>query len=94
MGRMVRKQVYITAEQEATLKRRAKALGVSEAELVRRGIELAGRPAATFGRDPEAWEELLRDMKKRARMNVPQTGRNWTREELYEERMERYSRRQ
>ena len=94
MGRMIRKQIYITAEQDALVKRQAKALQVPEAEIVRRGIELVGQPGALFRPDPKAWEELKRDMQERARMDVPQTGRSWTREELYEERMERYSRRQ
>jgi hypothetical protein len=37
--RMVRKQVYITAEQDQRLKARAKAEGVAASELVRAGIE-------------------------------------------------------
>lgn len=93
MGRMVRKQVYITAEQDALLKRRAKALGTSEAEMVRRGIELAGQTAATLPFDREAWEEEKRFIRKRMRMKVPQTGRSWTREELYDERLKRFSHR-
>ena len=36
---MVRKQLYIDAKQDRALKRRAKALGVSEAELVRRALD-------------------------------------------------------
>ena len=92
MGRMIRKQVYITAEQEALLKHRARALGVTEAELVRRGIEMAGRTTTSLPRDREAWEELKEAMKQRMRLKVPQTGRSWTREELYDERFERYSR--
>lgn len=41
MSRMMRKQVYITAQQNALLKHGAKALGVTEAEVARRGSELA-----------------------------------------------------
>ena len=40
MNKMVRKQVFITAEQNKRLKAHAVATGVSEAELVRDGIEL------------------------------------------------------
>lgn len=94
MGKMVRKQVYITAQQEKLLKRRAKALGLTEAEIVRRGIELAGQTSASLPPDREAWTEAVRFMKERARLKVPQTGRSWTREELYDERLERFSRRQ
>jgi hypothetical protein len=92
MGRMVRKQVYITKEQDKLLKRRAKALGVSEAEVVRQGIGLASTSSAGFPLDRKAWQELKRGMEKRARMKVSQTGRSWTREELYDERLVRFSR--
>ena len=40
MNKMVRKQFFITAEQNKRLKAHAVAAGVSEAELVRAGIEL------------------------------------------------------
>jgi hypothetical protein len=40
MNKMVRKQVFITAEQNRRLKAHAAATGVSEAELVRAGIDL------------------------------------------------------
>jgi hypothetical protein len=40
MNKMVRKQIFITAEQNKRLKARAAATGVSEAELVRAGIDL------------------------------------------------------
>lgn len=40
MNKMVRKQIFITAEQNKRLKARAAAIGVSEAELVRAGIDL------------------------------------------------------
>jgi len=40
MNKMVRKQVFITAEQNKKLKARAAAMGVAEAELIRAGIDL------------------------------------------------------
>ena len=40
MSKMVRKQVFITAEQNKKLKARAAAIGVAEAELIRAGIDL------------------------------------------------------
>ena len=36
---MVRKQFYLAEAQDKALKRRAKALGVSEAEVVRRALD-------------------------------------------------------
>jgi len=79
MSRMVRKQVYIEAEQEELLKRRAKELGLTEAELVRRGIDQIARPGAWLPLDPKAWEEAKSVIGERMRLRVPQTGRAWTR---------------
>jgi hypothetical protein len=91
MGRMVRKQIYIKPEQDKALHHRSKELGVSEAELIRQYIDDGTiRPSAA--ERATALKELLADMKERAKMRVPQTGRDWTRDELYEERFERYSR--
>jgi hypothetical protein len=40
MTKMVRKQIFITADQNKRLKTHAAAAGVSEAELIRAGIDL------------------------------------------------------
>ncbi len=92
MSRMVRKQVYIEPEQEELLKRRSRELGVSEAALIRRGIEQAARVPAARALDRRAWEEARRFILERLAISAPQTGRTWTRDELYEERLERFSR--
>ena len=92
MGRMVRRQVYIYPEQGESLKRRAKELGVTEAELIRRGVEQTSRLQETRIPDARAWEEAKAFIKQRMKVIAPQTGRGWTREELYDERFERYSR--
>ena len=92
MGRMIRKQVYIEPEQEELLKRRSKELGISEAALIRQAIDLLD---AAGGKSPaarQAWEEPKRVIQERMQLRVPQTGRTWTREEIYEERLARYSR--
>ena len=91
MTRMVRKQIYINTEQDKELDRRSKELGMSQAELIRQYID-EGTARPTESERAKALEELLSDMKKRAKIRVPQTGRDWTRDELYEERFERYSR--
>lgn len=44
---MVRKQLYLEEAQDRALKRRARELGVSEAEIVRRALD-----AALFGPEP------------------------------------------
>ena len=103
MTRMVRKQIYIKPEQDLLLKRKADELGVSEAALIRLGIDGIASPAATApSGEKQAWEELdsirLRAweqskalIKKRMAMRVLQSGRDWTRDQLYEERLERLS---
>ncbi len=92
MSRMVRKQIYIEPRQEELLKRRAKELGLSEAELIRRGIDQISRVRVHRCFDREAWKEAKAFIEKRMQITAPQTGRGWTREELYDERLERYSR--
>ena len=93
MSRMVRKQIYIEPEQEALLKQRAKELDVSEAELIRRGIDHISHTRRRLPLDQRAWQEELAFMRQRARrQGASSQGRGWTREELYEERLERLSR--
>ena len=92
MSRMIRKQVYIEPRQEELLKRRSRELGISEAELIRRGIDqIAHLPLVALTPSQQAWEEEKTFIQQRMRMNVPQTGRTWTRDELYDERLERFS---
>jgi hypothetical protein len=86
MARMIRKQVYIEPGQEDLLKRRSRELGVSEAALIRRGIDEVAHRSSSAAFDRTAWEEELAFMEERARMKVPRP-RSWTREELYEERL-------
>ena len=96
MGRMVRKQLYLTDEQDRGLAESAQALGVSQAEIVRLAIDV------WLDNDPEtrreaAWRDLRRLMDEASAMGVGgQTGpdgeRTWTREDLYEERLRRHDR--
>jgi hypothetical protein len=89
---MVRKQVYIEPGQDALLKRQAAQLGVTEAELIRRAIDQAGAAPRGLPADQDAWAKAKSIIQERLGITVPQTGRSWTREELYEERLERPSR--
>lgn len=92
MCRMIRKQVYIEPEQDELLKRRSKELGISEAALIRQAIDRLGADSSESPSKRQAWEEAKRVIQERMKLRVPQTGRNWTREEIYEERLSRYSR--
>lgn len=81
MARMIRKQVYITPEQNERLKREAAKLRVSEAEVIRYGIDAL---ASGEAERRAAWDRILAVMEERGRIKVPQTGRTWTRDDLYD----------
>jgi hypothetical protein len=88
MPRMVRKQIFIERRQQVQLQRAARSRGLSEAELIRQAIDqhLAGG-AQRLPRDPEAWQRALALMRSlQAEGPLPDRSRNWTRDELYEER--------
>ena len=94
---MIRKQLYIEERQERALKRRAKALNVSEADIVRQALDALlqadSRPAPIPGH-----QEALRAFLERAeqfaaaRSRAPK-GPRYRRDELYEERESRWLRR-
>lgn len=88
MGRMIRKQLYIDASQEALLKARAAAQGVSEADLVRQALDAllggTGRPAVAEAR----WSRLM-TMAEERRATTPSSARTWNREELHERKAAR-----
>ncbi len=87
---MVRKQLYISGEHERALKARARELGVSEAELVRRlldGLLLEGEGGTGLARAgaAEALEGFLREADRLAESHSFPEGYRFDREELYEE---------
>ena len=84
MAEMVRKQVYIEQRQDRYLKMLAKNLGVSEAELIRQGIDRGLAAISPPRPDPEAWKEIIRFIQARKRRKIPKGKRRWTREELYD----------
>ena len=56
MTKMVRKQLFITAAQNRRLKEHAAATGMSEADLIRAGIELHLERAA---QDQRPWRDIV-----------------------------------
>ena len=95
MSPKVRKQIYLEKRQDRLIKRLAEARGVSEAEVIRRLIDAqAANPAAdTLPPDPAAWKKARKTMLNLlAQGPLPNRRRNWTRDELYEERLSRYGR--
>lgn len=90
---MIRKQIYLRAEQDEMLKRQAAKLGISAAELIRRRVAQGEDiEEAAYQIDMHAWKEARDVIKQRMKLKVPPSGRSWTREDLYEERLARFSR--
>ena len=82
---MIRKQVYLVRRQDRLLKARAKQLGVTEAELIRQSLDQSlTSPASAIRPNLEAWEALMRSVRRRMKLKVPQAPRTWTRDELYD----------
>lgn len=91
---MIRKQFYIQKRQDALLKRLSEARGVSEAEIVRQAIEheVAGKPSQTGLLATIAMDNFARlARRKRSQLKGIEPYR-WNREEIYEERENRWLR--
>ena len=86
---MIRKQVYITAKQDATLKRLAKKRGVTEADVVRHAIDREESEAdSEEERRREAGRKLVEFLRHRA-ATVPGRTDKWTREDAYDDERSR-----
>lgn len=93
MAQMVRKQVYIEKRHEQMLKRRAKQRGVTEAEIIREALDKIDSGAVRrrgHEPDPEAARQLIESMRSFAKAKKVPRGRDWTRDDLYEERTGRW----
>jgi hypothetical protein len=93
---MVRKQLYLEARQDRALKRRAKALGVSEADVVRAALDAAlaepgGTAVALLPTRERALASLLAGAKEIAASHRS-AGPRYARDELYDERESRRAR--
>jgi hypothetical protein len=80
MNKMVRQQLFITAEQKRHIRTRAALTGMSEGEIIRRGIdrELAQESAGAGADWKEAWHQAFGMWEDRDEI-----------EEFYAERRER-----
>ncbi len=83
---MVRKQIYIDQHQNMLLKRKAKALGVTEAELVREALEKHLALGIGVKRKTAAWDEEREFIRSRMELGhgKKKKVRRWSREELYD----------
>lgn len=89
---MVRNQVYIESRQETTLKKQARDLGITEAEVIRRAIDRQMISVRLGAKDKKAWEREKAFIAKRMAKGPTSGGRQWRREDAYEERLMRYGR--
>jgi hypothetical protein len=94
---MVRKQIYIKKRQDILLKQLSQARGLSEAEIIRQALEreagLRSRVAGdSAGNRIAAWAGILRFVQERkSALSGEDKPVKWDRQELYEEREERWS---
>lgn len=92
MGQMIRKQVYIEALQNEIIKQRARMLGITEAEVIRRAIDRQVDVFPSHIRDLSAWEREKEFISRRMSGAPVSKRRRFRREEIYEERLTRYGR--
>lgn len=81
---MIRKQIYIEPLQRDRLKQLSRDMGISEAELIRQGIEHYLSMPFQFPRDPEAWKEAKKLMVNRLKKGSSGGKRTWKRDDIYE----------
>ena len=84
MATMIRKQIYLEAEQDALLKRLAGETGQSEAELIRQAIDRQMRLMRPSRRDLRAWEAERTFVQQLIEQPSPPEPRRWTRDELHD----------
>ena len=91
MAQMIRKQIYIDADDERFLKERSSELGITEAEVVRQALAGA-KEKARSDESIQALERLMNYIREHRMRDVPQTdsASRWTfnREEIYDEMYE------
>jgi hypothetical protein len=93
MSDMVRKQIYITRSQNLLLKRLAKSLGISEAEVFRNALEKEEeRIRRSEGEESAVLTKLDRLYRGRTRLGITGEPYYFNREELYNERENRWLR--
>ena len=92
MSVMVRKQIYIEPRQDRLLKQWADETGKSEAEILRQALDRWLESEQQRREAQAAWEEERRFIESRIAEGPVPGGRTWTREELYEERLNRHDR--
>jgi predicted DNA-binding protein len=81
---MVRKQIYIEAHQQRTLRKVARQTGRTEAEIIRNALDEHVRLLRAKEDRMAAWREIEATVDRRAKPSQVDTGRTWKREDLYD----------
>ena len=84
MAKKIRKQIYIHPEQEKLLKRSAKRTGFSEAEIIRKALDIGMGADTTFSSRPEVWKWEVAFIKRWMKKGAVPGGRKWQRDDLHE----------
>lgn len=84
MSNLIRKQFYITKAHDALLKSKAKQMGISEAELVRRALETQASTIDLKEETANLWQEEQAFFQQLMDNEYEQKKRTWKREDLYE----------
>lgn len=84
MTTKIRKQIYLDRNQELHLKRLAAAMGISEAEIIRRSLDSRLGTPRQVPRDLSAWEEEKQFIRDWIAKGPVAGGRTWKREDLYD----------
>jgi hypothetical protein len=92
MSQLVRKQVYIESRHERILKRATAETGLSEAEIIRQAIDLWQEHVVERQRARQLWAQERAFIESWTALGAVPGGRSWTREELYEERLDQRER--
>jgi len=87
---MVRKQIYLEPHQEVRVKRLAATLGITEAKVIRQAIDQLVITQPCRQPDLGAWERERAFVKQWMARGTAPGGRDWKREDIYEERLARY----
>jgi hypothetical protein len=90
MAQLIRKQIYLKRRQQALLKKLAKSSGLTETELIRQWVEQRINSDTSLRRDKSAWERERAFIQSRMMLKAVATLRQWTRDEIYEERLSRH----
>jgi hypothetical protein len=88
---MIRKQFYIFPDQDAALKRKARELGVSEAELVRRALDaVLTETTSAMPVRPSVLQALLEDAQALSITHSAPEGYVFKRDDAYEDESGRW----